>query len=837
MMRSLWSGVSGLQSHQVAMDVESHNIANVNTVGFKYSRANFSDQFSQTARPATAPEGELGGKNAMQIGLGTQIVSTQQIFSQGSIETTDSNTDMAIQGNGFFIVSPDGGLTRYYTRNGQFTRDSLGNFVDNNGYIVQGWMRDEETNTIDPTGPIKNIVIEPGLSIPANATTEINYKGNLNSGNEIGSQSSPIYSLDHHHGWVDKNNDGLINNDNELFGTTELGNSTENNENWAEFYTDAKGNVKMHEKGVDLGVIFNEKGSSLNLRENQGIWVSYADAKYTSGPLTVDATNGTNLNIDLNGVNIQGNVKTLGEIEALINAKQAQTGVSASIVNGNRLQLVNQNNTGTTENMKNIKLVAHGANANAGGENQVENIIFGGANGNQGGNNVQQAKTGAITIITAYKYTYSKAAPDTATHEYNDATDRKVRTTEDLRRAMQTDARLYVNYNENAAGGVTQVMSAAGPDAVAAWQQNGVFKPNATANRNDGVEVTINAQGQFSISNPAGDAWNEEDGNGAAAGGGGANAGNDTIDNRDPQRPATNNNRDPDDHTLTLTVTGFSSDTVNVNQKLADVFSSISGSLTSGSSSTKVSSAIKMASHSMTTEVYDSLGTKHEVAIEFRKVEQTEENGTRWSMVIRVPEPAQINPDAPVYKNIITGEIRFKSDGSILGYQPSSITLTPNNGSSAGQTIALNFGTLGGFEGMRSYDAKSSTDNIAQDGYKGGTLNDLRIDENGKIIGSFTNGRSLALAQVGMATFTNNNGLENLGGNVFGETANSGAAVIGAANSGARGKISGSALEMSNVDLSRAFTQLIVVQRGYQANSKTITTSDTMLNTLLQLKQ
>lgn len=812
MMRSLWSGVSGLQSHQVAMDVESHNIANVNTVGFKYSRANFSDQFSQTARPATAPEGELGGKNAMQIGLGTQIVSTQQIFSQGSIETTDSNTDMAIQGNGFFIVSPDGGLTRYYTRNGQFTRDSLGNFVDNNGYIVQGWMRDEETNTIDPTGPIKNIVIEPGLSIPANATTEINYKGNLNSGNEIGSQSSPIYSLDHHHGWVDKNNDGLINNNNELFGTTDLGNSTENNENWAEFYTDAKGNVKMHEKGVDLGVIFNEKGSSLNLRENQGIWVSYADAKYTSGPLTVDATNGTNLNIDLNGVNIQGNVKTLGDIEALINAKQAQTGVSASIVNDNRLQLVNQNNTGTTENMKNIKLVARdGQNANA-----VAGLIFGGANQGQ-----QAPTTGSATIITAYKYTYSKAAPDTATHEYNDATDRKVRTTEDLRRAMQTDARLYVNYNEN---GTTQILFA-GTQAVIAWKDaNGQFTQNATANRNDGVEVTINAQGQFSISNPAGDAWNEEDGN-------------DTIDNRDPQRPATNNNRDPDDHTLTLTVTGFSSDTVNVNQKLADVFSSISGSLTSGSSSTKVSSAIKMASHSMTTEVYDSLGTKHEVAIEFRKVEQTEENGTRWSMVIRVPEPAQINPDAPVYKNIITGEIRFKSDGSILGYQPSSITLTPNNGSSAGQTIALNFGTLGGFEGMRSYDAKSSTDNIAQDGYKGGTLNDLRIDENGKIIGSFTNGRSLALAQVGMATFTNNNGLENLGGNVFGETANSGAAVIGAANSGARGKISGSALEMSNVDLSRAFTQLIVVQRGYQANSKTITTSDTMLNTLLQLKQ
>ena len=83
MMRSLWSGVSGLQSHQIAMDVEGDNIANVNTAGYKYSRANFSDLLSQTSKPATAPEGELGGKNAMQVGLGTQIISTQQIFTQG----------------------------------------------------------------------------------------------------------------------------------------------------------------------------------------------------------------------------------------------------------------------------------------------------------------------------------------------------------------------------------------------------------------------------------------------------------------------------------------------------------------------------------------------------------------------------------------------------------------------------------------------------------------------------------------------------------------------------------------------------------------------------------
>ncbi|MBS5831213.1 MAG: flagellar hook-basal body complex protein, partial [Campylobacter concisus] len=97
--------------------------------------------------------------------------------------------------------------------------------------------------------------------------------------------------------------------------------------------------------------------------------------------------------------------------------------------------------------------------------------------------------------------------------------------------------------------------------------------------------------------------------------------------------------------------------------------------------------------------------------------------------------------------------------------------------------------------------------------------------------------QSFGLAQVALASFTNNEGLQSEGGNVFSQTANSGEAVIGAAGTGDKGTIAASKLEASNVDLSRALTDLIVIQRGFQANSKTITTSDEMLNTLLQLKQ
>lgn len=818
MMRSLWSGVSGLQSHQIAMDVEGDNIANVNTAGYKYSRANFSDLLSQTSKPATAPEGELGGKNAMQVGLGTQIISTQQIFTQGSLQTTDVWSDMAIQGEGFFVVSPDGGLTKYYTRNGAFTRDVLGNFVDSNGYIVQGWMRDEDTGTIDPTVPVTNINIEPGLSMPANPTTEIKYKGNLNTGEHVGTQSAAIYSLDSNHGWFDTAGNGILTAD-KLFAPTRDA-STENDTTKDTLYMDSKNQVRLRERGVDMGVIYDENGDALNLRDGQGIWVSYADAKATfpadkNVGINVPAAPNNSLDININGIDIRKTVQNLSEVVEAINNYSVQTGVKASVINGTQIQLTNQNNLGTTATTKNIK-------------------IYGNAN-----NKIQfdgQKNDFSAAVITAYQYTYSSVG-GAATHSYDDGAVRQFTTTEDLREAMQQDARKYINYDGDllayAAG------AQGGPRSAAIlWQDDkNEYTAAAYKNKNDGVRVTVNAQGQFEINNPAGDAFNEDDYNGNTFD---VKTGDViTDDTVKPQTAPKNNNENDDDKVLTIAVTALSNDIVNTNTRMEKAFSNLNGSLSIGASTGKTSSALKMSAHSMTTEFYDSLGSKHEITVEYRKVSYSPENGTEWSIMVTVPEPGVINldPEAGAYKNVVTGNIRFGTDGSLIGYSPSTINYTANNGSAAGQTIALNFGTLGGFDGITSYDEKSNTENIAQDGYTGGTLNGLRIDQSGKIIGSFTNGHSLALAQVSMATFTNNNGLEKLGGNVWGETANSGAPVIGAASTGSRGKINASTLEMSNVDLSHAFTQLIVIQRGYQANSKTITTSDNMLNTLLQLKQ
>ena len=783
-MRSLWAGVTGLQAHQIAMDVEGNNIANVNTVGFKYSRANFDDLIYQTSRIATGPQNRHGGVNSMQVGLGVQTNSTTRIFKQGSLQTTDKQTDIALQGDGFFMVSPDGGKTTYYTRNGDFSRDSVGNFVDNGGNIVQGWMRDEVTGEIDPTRPIGDIKIPSGLTVPARATTNIALKGNLDSGNDVGNKKIPIYQLDQHHNWTDTNKDGI---------KVDAEKHEENNVGENRFYVNKNGEQKMTERGADLGVLFNKNGDAYNLRTGQGIWASYADAKTKA--LNVGATPdgkfvpAKQLNITLNGEKIVASVASVSELASAINERYTKTGVEASVINGNQLVLTNRNNLGTTAATRNIKMTVNPGN-NIGNDFKTTNII------------------------TAYQYIYNKTQVN-ATHTYNDAVAREVTTTEDLREAMQRDARLWTNYTGTVVGNTPGPNITPDPAAFAAALAN---------NKNDGVEVTVNEHGQFQVKNPSGDAFNSDDGD-------------DTDDTTGNIPPGTaNTNADANDHNMNLTVTGLSNAANNVteNVKFTASMAPLSGSLSSGNA-TRVTDSLNMAAHSSSTDLFDSLGTKHNIKIDFVKRGYTPNGGTEWTMVIQVAEPNRINQDGEP-ANVITGYVRFNPDGSLATYSPASITFGAQNGSAGGQHIELKLGTTAQMDGLASTDNDSSTADISQDGYASGELNGIRIDQCGTLVGSFTNGRSLGLAQVGVAKFSNNEGLSSEGGNLFSRTANSGDPVIGAAQTAGRGKISSSSLEMSNVDLSRSLTQLIVVQRGFQANSKTITTSDEMLNTLLQLK-
>ena len=181
MMRSLYSGVSGLQNHQTRMDVIGNNIANVNTTGFKRGRVNFQDMISQQLSGAAKPTEEKGGVNPKEVGLGMTVAAIDTVFTQGNLQSTGISTDIAIQGNGFFIEKD--GEKSYYTRAGAFSLDQNGTLVNPaNGMRVQGWMARELNGEmiVQTAATPTDLTIPVGSKDPAKATQNINFACNLN---------------------------------------------------------------------------------------------------------------------------------------------------------------------------------------------------------------------------------------------------------------------------------------------------------------------------------------------------------------------------------------------------------------------------------------------------------------------------------------------------------------------------------------------------------------------------------------------------------------------------------------------------------------------------------
>ena len=180
MMRSLWAGVSGLQNHQTRMDVLGNNISNVNTTGFKKGRVTFQDMLSQTLAGAAKPTEEVGGVNPQQVGLGMMVSTIDTIHTQGALQSTGVMTDVALQGNGFFVLNA--GDKRYYTRNGAFGLDQVGRLVNPaNGMRVQGWMAQTVGGQtfVNNASEVQDLVVPVGSKDPAQATSDVWFASNL----------------------------------------------------------------------------------------------------------------------------------------------------------------------------------------------------------------------------------------------------------------------------------------------------------------------------------------------------------------------------------------------------------------------------------------------------------------------------------------------------------------------------------------------------------------------------------------------------------------------------------------------------------------------------------
>ena len=882
MMRSLWSGVSGLNAHQVAMDVEGNNIANVNTVGFKYSRTNFQNLLSQTIKSATAPQGTLGGKNSLQVGLGATVSAVETMFKQGSIQNTDKNTDMAISGDGFFVVSADEGKTYKYTRAGDFTFDANGNFVDPNGYIVQGWLADPETHTIDTASGVKPISIPPGLTTPAQPTSKIQIKANLNSGDHIKEMEgtrATVSPTDDMNGLFNANGNKISltpEDDNVTFKVVNLNNDTVNltltygkseNNHDNKFTTlkdlldeinynithDANGNFinPGNERSTDYMVYLNGNGQIVDPRNTAVTFVSASNANGENTILTdiFQAINGPSKATESIKA-IQNSFIGADDVGELFNAN----GDAFNLQDGEGLQV---SIDGLYENRKFVytSTPLTSNNASCGGTNGscLGNPVVSDSNegmhwlytpdgNNRAGFSVRKDANGNITGDVA-KFVITDSNSNTHTYyfkygkDFNTISDllcnvntklsqdsisslhlafqngQIIEVRNDANSASVTSADAYQDTNDTAGSGMLANMDSILKGLDGTSTSSLVMQKRDTYYFHD-IQDLVNIW-QLAL----------DDAN---------NPLNNAEASDTPKGIVSINN----DGKLQIQNTSPSSFNINIsgypkgqdNKLFTDAFSPLNGSLAAGG--VGLTQAINAATHTTSIDIFDSLGSKHTLTLHFRKshTSTNPNDPTTWNWYAEVPAPSSL--DQPAY-----GDIKFNPDGSLQSFNPPSLIFNPNNGANPGEAIQLDLGTLGKFDGLTSFEAPSATSGQTQDGYPGGDLQQLVVDQTGTIIGVFTNGRSYSLAQVAIAKFVNNEGLMSEGGTLFSASANSGAPIIGTAGTGGRGTIQPSALEMSNVDLSRALTQLIVIQRGFQANSKTITTSDQMLNTLLQLKQ
>lgn len=651
MMASLFAGVSGLKNHQVKMNVIGDNIANINTIGFKPSRVNFQEALVQTFKGAGRPSTVSGGTNPVQLGLGMQVASIDNLFLQGGLETTGQITDLALQGSGFFVLGDTNG-NKFYTRAGAFGFDANSNLVDPaTGLYVLGKMADS-SGQIPSLATTGEITIPFGQQDPARATENITLANNLNAAatdSKATLSSAGSSNVNNVSGIAD---DGV--------GGTHTISITGQQAQQASF----------------TGT--NSSGAPLSLNTVLGAG-GLGITDFTDFSLTIDGSK-------TESVAGLTDDSTVGD---LIDAINSISGVTAEL---------------------------------SGGEVKIT-----------------RDKAGDPTSLSFESST--AAAGDIAAEVFG------------------------------VAPGSTFV-SAGG--AATTYVANDVFVP--------------------------------AEGTGAAAG--------------------------PFATQLDLVIndtTGLVEGLSGLGDGGVDITTS-NGGLQATTPGNELVINTDSTTHSMSLAVFDSQGEKHLLSLEFFK--SAVKNRWEW------------NASTMGNENITTGSsgyVSFNPDGSLntFGYNggAQSVTIDPGNGAET-MDIAVNPGSINNFDGLTSFASGSHTASIiGQDGYGLGILEKIAIDKAGNISGIFSNGVTRVLAQIVLADFSNQAGLRKAGGSMYQTSANSGEAVEGTAGATVAGNISSGALESSAVDIAQEFTNMIVAQRGFQANARIITTSDQMLDELVNIKR
>jgi len=768
MIRSLYTGISGLRNHQVKMDVTSHNIANVNTFGYKSQRVTLKEGFTQMLRGASRPAGNAGGVNPMQLGLGMSIGSIDSVMEQGGMQTTGKLTDLAIEGNAFFAFTNGMGGT-YYGRNGALMLNSNGTLVaGNNGYALLGLTADSE-GKIPPTAVAGPIRIPFGDKSPARATEEVQLGCNLDS-DSVG-----------------------------------LGTWTHT----ATFLTEARGNTAApgNPSNSDLLTgLFNGDGNSLNIQDKDKLKISFREGADNHAFTFVVDTRETASD------NPTATPPTIKTLDGLRQAIQIALN-DASLISPGGAVAINPDGT----------LSISGANAS------ITNLVV---------NNETRPNSNSY-VASLFQW---PGAVCSATSPIGVSIGRTLA-------AVNVNTPLLGTPSYTPPGGSTPITVGGTYDA------NG--KPlslfaGTTTPPVPGDPIKLNATiGKSTLQEDpnglvVGTTWNAAT---AAWVPGNTTMGDliiymqqrlrlpDSVPNPDGNEiasieintPPKNDTRAPVGSLIirgmpgkAFEISGLSIRAENSNHRADDPTPFNSNMI-----GTDFQLARDVTVHGTSLEVFDETGAPHTLTMIFTH------SGTpgKWLWELRTADGEPI-----IGGN--RGTVTFAEDGSPTAWMfddgSSTFRFNPNNGAAA-LSIRLDTGKFGTFTGITQFRSATTTALKGQDGYPMGKLNEITISEQGEISGLFSNGQSRNLAVILLAEFHNPAGLYRSGDTMWAESNNSGEGVLQRPGEGTTSVIKPGALEMSNVDLASEFTDLITTQRGYQANARVISTSDNLLQELVQL--
>jgi len=639
MASSLFTALSGLKAHESWISVIGNNLANANTPGFKSSRAVFSDQFSQTLRFASLPAGSLGGRNPMQLGLGVQLSDIGRDFGQGALATTGRTFDLALNGNGHFMLSD--GINALYSRVGTFGLDATSRLVDQRtGFRVLGLNG-------------QPIQLDTTSLFPPAATSEVRFAGNLPA--EI---TGPLAQ---------------------------------------EITTSAP---------LQEGTPAELTGASAT-PDN---FVVPAGQTFT---MDVSANGGAPITISLPG---QAAPYSAADVAALINDIPG-SGLSANSVAG-QVRLTTEKTGSATSIRVTPGPVGTDLSALLG---LSTNLV-----------------TGSQTLASATT-DLNLLPSNTVDYQVGDL----IEVSGLDHGGTPVQASFVYGVDGTTVGDLVTFVDSAFANATASFDPlTGQIELMAGESGASGLSLTLT-----DLSGTGRTEWAQ--------------------------------------HAFVVTTTGSGPDTATTS-----------------------------------IEVYDQAGTSHTVALEY----QRQDDGS-WNVSASAPDGT--------VSGLVAG-LRFNQNGSLASVPPQSSISIQFAGQSP-QTITLDFGTPGQFDGVTQFGQEASVFADFQDGYGVGELSNISVNGDGDILGFYTNGQNRSLGELGVATFVNDSGLREVGDNLWAETPNSGVRTVGKGAQGKAGQVVGGALESSNVEVAEEFVALIEAQRGFQANARVITTTDEVLAELVNL--